>query len=203
MEQTIIENIADAVRNKGFIETCIHMVSIGIGVIRSFSLTLWFKLRGYNIDIGVLFGGATALFESTKHAIHIQKGTRLGRGVRINAGFNGTITIGKNSLVDDNTFITAQQSIRIGDNTQISAYTFITDFNHRTQDRRKTILSQGYIQNPVRIGNDVWIGAHTIILPGVTIGDGAVIGAGSVVTKDIPPYSIAVGNPAKIIKQRS
>lgn len=52
------------------------------------------------------------------------------------------------------------------------------------------------------IGNDVWIGANTVILKGITIGNGAIIGAGSVVTKSIPPYAIAVGNPAKILKYR-
>ncbi|WP_205505166.1 CatB-related O-acetyltransferase [Pseudomonas viridiflava] len=55
---------------------------------------------------------------------------------------------------------------------------------------------------PVRVGNDVWIGAHAIILPGVTIGDGSIIGAGSVLTKDAPPYSIWVGNPARLLRYR-
>ena len=55
---------------------------------------------------------------------------------------------------------------------------------------------------PVHIGNDVWIGRRVIILPGVTIGDGCVIGAGAVVAKDIPPFSIAVGNPCRVIKNR-
>lgn len=60
-----------------------------------------------------------------------------------------------------------------------------------------------FTQNlPINIGNDVWIGVHTLVMGGVTIGDGAVIGSRSVVTKDIPPYSIAVGVPAKVIKYR-
>lgn len=55
---------------------------------------------------------------------------------------------------------------------------------------------------PVRIGNDVWIGAHAIVLPGVSIGDGVIVGAGSVLTKDAPPYSIWVGNPARLSRYR-
>lgn len=57
-------------------------------------------------------------------------------------------------------------------------------------------------KGPVRIGNDVWIGARAIILSGVTVGDGAIIGAGAVVAKDVPPYGIVVGNPAKLLKHR-
>ena len=55
---------------------------------------------------------------------------------------------------------------------------------------------------PVKIGDDVWIGRRVIILPGVTIGDGCIIGAGAVITKDIPPYSVVVGVPAKVVRRR-
>ena len=65
-----------------------------------------------------------------------------------------------------------------------------------------SIKVAGKSKGDVRIGNAVWIGDSVIVLPGVNIGDGAVIGAGSVVTKDIPPFSIAVGNPCKVIKYR-
>ena len=65
----------------------------------------------------------------------------------------------------------------------------------------KITFSDGY-GLPITIGNDVWIGGHSTVLPGVTIGDGAIIGAGAVVSKDIPPYAIAVGCPIRIIKYR-
>ena len=62
---------------------------------------------------------------------------------------------------------------------------------------------QGHRQyQPVLIEDDVWIGARAIILPGLRIGKGAIVGAGSVVTKDVPPYAICVGNPARVIKSR-
>lgn len=69
------------------------------------------------------------------------------------------------------------------------------------QKLRKAVKSSLNNQ-PVLIGNDVWIGAHSIILPGVTIGDGSIIGAGSVLTSDVPPYSIWVGNPARLLRYR-
>ncbi len=192
-----------AIGRKGMLETALHGMSLAFGFVRSYLLATWYRLRGYDIELGVIFAGRTELFESKKHAISMRAGSRIGYGTRITAGFDGRMEIGKNVLIDNGAFITAQQHITIGDNTQLSAYSFITDFNHRIQDKDVAIRSQGYTRKPVHIGSDVWIGAHAIILPGVTVGDGAVIGAGSVVTKDVPPYAVAVGNPAKVIKRRT
>ena len=66
--------------------------------------------------------------------------------------------------------------------------------------KQEIIFSKHITSKKTTIGNDVWIGANAIILAGVNIGDGAVVGAGAVVTKDVPPYSVAVGNPAKVVK---
>lgn len=75
--------------------------------------------------------------------------------------------------------------------------------NHSIE-RSQNISAQPWDEQRIGItlGDDVWIGANSVILPGVTIGRGAVIGAGAVVTKDIPEYAIAVGNPARVIKYR-
>jgi acetyltransferase-like isoleucine patch superfamily enzyme len=77
----------------------------------------------------------------------------------------------------------------------------ISALNHNYEDVEKSIADQGINIQTVIIENDVWIGANSIILAGVHIGKHVVIGAGSVVTKDIPPYSVALGNPARIVKQ--
>lgn len=90
----------------------------------------------------------------------------------------------------------------IGDRTIIGPHSMIHTANHKMDDTEKPIQTQGWLKETVTIGKECWIGMNTSILPGVTIGDGVVIGAGSVVTKDIPSYSIAVGNPCKVIKQR-
>ncbi|TOB35760.1 hypothetical protein CGK06_26050 [Vibrio parahaemolyticus] len=74
--------------------------------------------------------------------------------------------------------------------------------NHKFSDIDKYIKEQGYQNAPIVIGNDVWIGFNSTILPGVSIGDGAVIAAHSVVTKDVPSYTVVGGIPAKEIKKR-
>ena len=73
--------------------------------------------------------------------------------------------------------------------------------NHQTMRTDIPMIKQGFArERPIIIGNDVWIGSRVIILGGVRIGDGAIIGAGSVVTHDVPPYVVVGGNPARIIK---
>jgi len=101
--------------------------------------------------------------------------------------------------------ITAISSITIGQHLLTGTNVLITDNAHgevtREMMKIPPILRPIHSKAPVTIGNNVWIGDNACILPGVTIGDGAVIGANAVVTHDIPPYSVAVGIPAKVIRQ--
>ena len=91
----------------------------------------------------------------------------------------------------------------IGDNVMMGPDVIIYSRNHKMERNGKPMCKQGFQDiKPVHIGNDVWLGRRVMIMPGVTIGDGCVIGAGAVVAKDIPPYSVAVGNPAKVVKTR-
>jgi maltose O-acetyltransferase len=74
---------------------------------------------------------------------------------------------------------------------------------HAFEDPSSLVRLQGDVPiRSVTIGNDVWIGTRSIILPGVTLGDGCIIGAGSVVTRSVPPFAVAAGNPARVIRQR-
>ncbi len=95
--------------------------------------------------------------------------------------------------------------IEIGDGTILShdIQIFARNHNYDSDDLRYIPYDERDIAKKVKIGENVWVGARTTILPGVTIGDGAVIGAASVVTKDVPPYAVVGGNPAKIIKYRN
>ena len=112
------------------------------------------------------------------------------------------LSIGKESGINSNTWINAMGGVKIGHNVLIGPFVIIHSANHRFNKLDICIQKQGWEMLSVNIEDDVWIGANAIILPGVTIGKGSVIGAGAVVTRDIPPYSIAVGVPAKIIKNR-
>ena len=111
-------------------------------------------------------------------------------------GYN--IEIGENFYSNHNLVILDGAKVEIGDNVFIAPNCCITTAGHPINiDERNRGLGYAY---PIKIGNNVWIGAGANILPGVTIGDNVTIGAGSVVNKSIPANSIAVGNPCKVIK---
>ena len=107
------------------------------------------------------------------------------------------ITVGKNVFINVCCRFQDQGGITIGDDVLIGHNTTIATLNHDINPYTRGNLTPA----AVTIGSRVWIGSDCTILPGVTIGEGAIIGAGSVVTKSIPANSIAVGNPARVIKQ--
>lgn len=98
--------------------------------------------------------------------------------------------------------ITTTGGVYIGDRTMVGYYTHILSRNHRIPSDRGRIFGAGHIDLPIVIGKDVWIGANCVLLAGVTIGEGAVVAAGSVVTKSVEPFTIVGGNPSKLLKTR-
>ena len=117
---------------------------------------------------------------------------------------DGLIEIGDNVNIGNGTIIYSSMyggGVKIGNNTQIAAYCYIIDTDHGTE-KCQLIKNQSNTSKEIDIGNDVWIAAGCKVLKGVKINDGAVIGAGSVVNKDIDTYGIAVGIPARVIKYR-
>lgn len=119
--------------------------------------------------------------------------------------FTPELSIGKKCSFGAFNHLTCINKVIIGDNCLTGKWVTISDNNHGTTDfdilHEAPIKRKLYTKGPVIIGNNVWIGDKATILGGVTIGDGAVIAANSVVTKDVPAYSVAAGNPAIVIKQ--
>lgn len=112
------------------------------------------------------------------------------------------ITIGNRTGISARVYLAGQGGITIGNDVIFGPNVQVFSENHNYADQEKTIKEQGVAKNPVIIGNNCWIGAGATILAGVTIGDGCVIAAGSVVTKSVPPNSVVVGVPAKVLKDR-
>lgn len=123
-----------------------------------------------------------------------------GYGVMRNLG--KSLTIGNNVGISQNCFIAIRGNITIGNDTIIGPNVSIFSENHITDSLEIPIVKQGERRADVNIGDGVWIGTRVIILSGVTIGKGAIIAAGAVVTKDVAPYTIVGGVPAKLIRAR-
>lgn len=114
----------------------------------------------------------------------------------------GILKIGKGSSIGSYCVIGVNSSICIGNNVMIAHYCSIRDTDHNYTDTTKPMSQQGVTSEPVYIGDDVWVGHGVTILKGVTIGKGAIIAAGAVVVKDVNPFEIVGGVPAKGIKMR-
>ena len=111
----------------------------------------------------------------------------------------GDVIIGNHTRIGlHNTII---GPVEIGSHVNLAQGITVTALNHNFDDTEKRIDEQGVSTKPVTIEDDVWIGANSVILPGVTIGNHCVVAAGAVVTKDVPPHSLVAGVPAKAIKQ--
>jgi acetyltransferase-like isoleucine patch superfamily enzyme len=130
----------------------------------------------------------------------------LGEGVSLNGTVvpielvtytSGRIEIGNHTFINYGSSIAARTSVKIGSYCHLGHYTFVMD-NDQHDVVRHTELPQS---EPVIIEDHVWIGSKAVILPGVRIGSRAVIGAGSIVTKDVPPRCVAAGNPARVLRR--
>ena len=136
------------------------------------------------------------LFRATGNNVNVEHGAYFGSG--------RLIEIGDNSGIGADCHIPAD--IRIGKDVMMGPEVLIIsrNQNHRIDRLDVPMRLQGYKESqPVVIEDDVWLGARVIVLPGIRIGRGAVIGAGAIVTKDVPPYAICVGNPARIVRFRN
>jgi len=116
--------------------------------------------------------------------------------------FPENISIGKNACINEWVWMDGSGGIEIGSNVLFSPGVCIISFNHGFKAKDKCIAEQDKELGAIVIEDDVWLGAGSKVLKGVRIGKGSIVGAGSVVTEDIPAYSICVGSPAKVISKR-
>lgn len=136
---------------------------------------------------------ARRLFASSGSDINVERGVFFGDGSRIELGDESGL--GLNAWMSG--------PVRIGRQVMMGPEVMIYTSNHAFNRTDVPMIRQGNTEpEPVVIEDDVWIGARAILLPGVRVGQGSVVAAGSVVTRDVPPYSVVGGNPARVLKSR-
>ncbi len=141
--------------------------------------------------------------------ISIGRDTLIGPGVALSAGMvpgqecitSPVVSIGDRCLIGRNSGIVGHLSVTIGDDVWTGHHVYITDQNHGYEDLGTTISRQSQPERAVSIGSGSWLGHGSVVLPGVTIGRHVVVGANSVVTRDLPDRCVAVGSPARVVRR--
>jgi acetyltransferase-like isoleucine patch superfamily enzyme len=111
------------------------------------------------------------------------------------------IYIGAGTFLNQGVMVASLELVQIGEHCMFANGCFVTDADHRFDDLEQPVTWQGFTtKGPTRVGDNVWCGANVVVTSGVTIGERSVIGANSVVTRDIPPFSIAAGAPARVLR---
>lgn len=178
------------------------------------------KHMGSNVTIGanvkivnpqyVSLGDNVKLSDDVTIIARGEGGVTLADGVRLcervyldtESAETGYITIGKNVYLGTGTTMFGHKGLEIGDDCLIAQNVTLTPYSHIFDDPNRIIYAQGGHSKKVVIGRDVYVGMRVAIMYSGDIGEGSIVGAGSTVVKPIPPYSVAVGCPAKVIKER-
>jgi acetyltransferase-like isoleucine patch superfamily enzyme len=149
---------------------------------------------------GVVFEPEVLVFHP--ETVRVEAGVYVGHRTILKGYYKGRMTIGQGTWIGQNCFFHSAGDITIGENVGIAPGVQILTSSHRLDEVDKPILHSTIDFKPVVVESDSDIGVGTILLPGITIGRGAQVGAGSVVTADVPPYAIAVGSPARVVRMR-
>ena len=132
----------------------------------------------------------------------VGQGTHFEPGCWITIAPGGRLTIGDGCFLNRETMIAVQEEVTIGDHVMFANGCFIGDADHRYDDLEMPITWQGFVpRGPVSIGSNCWFGVHCVVTGGVTVADRCVVGANSVVTRDLPFGVVAAGSPAKVIRE--
>jgi acetyltransferase-like isoleucine patch superfamily enzyme len=183
-------------------------------VVRHRAWTPWYLVRYWRflvlkmrnphvITRGFVFldRGASVYARSGYGRLILGKWVHLGAGTALRC-HEGTLSLGDKSNLARHISINCYLDVEIGDSALFADHVYISDFDHRFDDLQQTIKDQGIVKSRVRIDRDVWLGTKVTVCSGVVIGEGTVVGANAVVTRDLPPFCVAVGVPARVIKDR-
>ena len=183
-------------------------------VIRHRAWTPWYLVRYWRFGCwrlrhrhviceGMVFLGRHSRIEARKGYSRLVVGrwVHVGDGSRLIA-HEGSLRVGDKTVFGTDVTVTAYLDIEVGASCLVADDVYVTDFDHAFDDITAPVKDQGIVKSPVRIGPDCWLGTKSVVTRGVLIGRGCVVGAGSVVTKPLPAMSVAVGNPARVIKDR-
>jgi acetyltransferase-like isoleucine patch superfamily enzyme len=134
--------------------------------------------------------------------LEIGRHTLLEPDVWITAPAPARVRIGAGTFLNLGVMVAALDRVEIGDHCMLANGCVVTDADHRFDDPSRPVTWQGFTsRGPTKIGDNVWLGAHVVVTSGVTVGERCVVGANSVVTCDLPPFSVAAGAPARVLRR--
>src|SRR3954449_3831908 len=164
----------------------------------------WLKLRfrGRLVTEGICFIAPDVTLEIGKGAkLHLGRWSWIGHGTKIRA-HEGEVRIGAKSVIGQECTISSFQHVSIGRECIVADRVMLIDFDHGVVEVDRPIREQGIYKRDVRVGNNVWIGYGACFLRGVTVGDNAIVGTSTVVTKDVPDNAVVGGVPARLLRMR-
>lgn len=157
--------------------------------------------RGSEIEAPAWIHGAEAI--SVGDRVRIWRFARL-EAFNTSSAPAGTprLEVGSGTVIQPFVHIGAAERVRIGKGCLFASHVYVTDHDHDWSDPEDPVITNRRLEvAPVEIGDFVWLGERVMVLKGVTIGERSIVGAGSIVTRDVPPYSVAVGSPARVVRQ--
>ena len=179
-----------------------HMLTPGYALLLARFAWLKLRWRGRLVTDGVCFVCPRVKFEIGRGAkVHLGRWSWIGHGSKIRA-HEGEVHIGAKSVLGQECTISAFQHVSIGRECIVADRVMLIDFDHGVVEVERPIRHQGIYKRDVRVGHNVWIGYGACFLRGVTVGDNAIVGTLSVVTRDVPANAVVGGIPARLIRMR-
>src|SRR3954463_6638628 len=172
---------------------------------RLFARLAWLKLRFRSRLVldGIAFVGPGVTLEIGKGAkLHLGRWSWVGHGTKIRA-HEGEVRIGAKTVLGQECTISSFQHVSIGRECIVADRVMLIDFDHGVVEVERPVREQGIYKRDVRVGNNVWVGYGACFLRGVTVGDNAIVGTLTVVTKDVLDNAVVGGAPAKLIRMRA